>query len=451
MLTSYNPYTQIVQGEYPEHTSVDMQSFLTASVEVFPQWSHMTFSQRSNYLSQVAELMKSQREDLARISTEEMWMLYIDAIADIDKTITNIQYFTQEAEWLLSPEKHDRGEIVYQPLGTILVIAPWNFPYNQGLRNIIPQLMAGNTVILKHASNLPRTSLALQKLFDDASVPKWVFQSLLVHGKDMETLISDERIKGVSITSWEAAGRAVATLAAEHLKPTVLELWGNDACIVLPDATVEESVSIITKWRMANGGQKCNAIKRVILVWERNDIIQSLTVSFESFVLGDPMHPDTTLPPLVNAQSVAEIAHVVEESVSQGAKLITGGEMMTLWVVSKPQFYLPTILTGVSKENIAFDTEFFWPVLVVHTVNTIEEAIVLANDSQYWLGCVVVGHDEKLLNQCAQEVQVWNISFNAPVTSYPFLPYGGIKHSGYGRELWEAGIKAFMNVKTIVR
>jgi len=451
MLTSCNPYTQIINSEYPEHTTEEIQTFLTASAWAFPAWSRLTFSGRWKHLLALADLLKSRWEELARVSTEEMWMLFVDALADIDKTIANIQYFIQEAEWLLAPEKHDRGEIVYQPLGTILVIAPWNFPYNQGLRNVIPQLMAGNTVILKHASNLPRTSLALQKLFDDAGISTWVFRSLLMQGKDMEVLIADPRIQGVSITAGEAAGSSVWAMAGKYLKPTVLELWGNDACIVLPDATAEESVSIITKWRMANGGQKCNAIKRVIFVWERDDIIQSLMASFESFTLGDALHPDTTLPPLVNAQSVADIAHSVEESISQGAKLLTGGEMMTLWDVSKPQFYLPTILTNISKENIAYDTEFFWPVLVVHTVNTVEEAIALANNSQYWLGCVVVGHDEKLLNQCAHEVQVWNIAFNALVTSYPFLPYGGIKHSGYWRELWEAGIKAFMNVKTVVR
>jgi succinate-semialdehyde dehydrogenase / glutarate-semialdehyde dehydrogenase len=451
MLTSHNPYIQIVQGEYPEHTIEEIHSFLAASVEVFFEWSHMSFSQRTQYISSVAELMKSRREELARISTEEMGMLFIDALSDIDKTIANIQYFAQEAEWLLASEKHDKWEIIYQPLGTILVIAPWNFPYNQGLRNVIPQLMAGNAVMLKHASNLPRTSLALQRLFDDARIPKWVFQSLLIQWKDMETLISDTRIQGVSITAGDVAGRAVGELAGKYLKPTVLELWGNDACIVLPDATAEETVSIVTKWRMANGGQKCNAIKRLVIVWERPDLVQALVVSFESFTLGDPMHPDTTLPPLVNAQSVAEIAHAVEDALAQGAKLITGWEMMTLWDVSKPQFYLPTILANVSKENIAYDTEFFWPVLVVHTVNTVEEAIALANDSQYWLGCVVIGHDEKVLNQCAHKVHVWNIAFNNPVTSYPFLPYGGIKNSGYGRELWEAGIKAFMNVKTIVR
>ncbi len=267
--------------------------------------------------------MQQRRESLARISTEEMGMLFTDALSDIDKTIANIAYFVASAESLLVPEKCEKWTIIYQPLGTILVIAPWNFPYNQGLRNVIPQLMAGNVVILKHASNLPRTSLALQKLFDDVGVPKWAFQSLLLHWKDMEVLIADTRVQGVSITAGEAAGRAVGTLAGKYLKPTVLELWGNDACIVLPDTTIEETVSIVTKWRMANGGQKCNAIKRLIIVWERPDLVQALVTSFESFtLLGDPMHPDTTLPPLVNAQSVAEIAHLVEESLLQGAKLL---------------------------------------------------------------------------------------------------------------------------------
>ncbi len=172
MLTSRNPYTQIVQGEYPEHTSAEIQSFLSASVIAFSEWSHLSFSERGKYILAVGELLKSRREELARISTEEMGMLYTDALSDIDKSIANIYYFVQEAERLLASEKHDRGEILYQPLGTILVIAPWNFPYNQGLRNVISQLMAGNVVMLKHASNLPRTSLALQKLFEDAGLPK---------------------------------------------------------------------------------------------------------------------------------------------------------------------------------------------------------------------------------------------------------------------------------------
>lgn len=380
-----------------------------------------------------------------------MGILFSDALSDIDKTIANIVYFVAASESLLASEKYDKGEIVYQPLGTLLVIAPWNFPYNQWLRNVIPQLMAGNVVLLKHASNLPGTSLALQKLFDDARIPRWVFQSVLVQWKDMEIIISDSRVRGVSATAGEKAGRSVGTLAGKYLKPTVLELWGNDACIVLPDAGIEESTAIITKWRMANGGQKCNAIKRLIIVWERPDVLQALMTSFESFILGDPMCADTTLPPLVNAQSVAKIAHIVEESMSQGAILLTGGEMITIGDVSKPQFYLPTILTNVSKNNIAYDTEFFWPVLVVHTANSVEKAIALANDSQYGLGCVVIGHDEVLLTQCAREIQAGNISFNAPVTSYSHLPYWGIKDSGYWRELWEAGIKAFVNIKTIVR
>ena len=451
MLTSRNPYTQSVQAEYPEHTSEQIQEFLSASVGAFFQWSYLSFSERGKYLLSVGELLKSRREELARISTEEMGMLFSDALLDIDKSIANIAYFVYASENLLTSEKYEKVEVMYQPLGTLLVIAPWNFPYNQWLRNVIPQLMAWNVILLKHASNLPRTSLALQKLFDDARLPRWVFQSLLMKWKDMEIVIADSRVQGVSITAGEKAGRSVGALAGKYLKPTVLELWGNDACIVLPDATVEESVSIITKWRMANGGQKCNAIKRLILVWERWDLIQALVNSFESFSSWNPLSSETTLPPLVNHASVAEIAHTVEESMSQGAILLTGGEMITLGDVSKPQFYLPTILTNVSKNNIAYDTEFFWPVLVVHTVNSLEEAIALANDSQYWLGCVLIGHNETLLNQCVQEVQAGNISLNAPVTSYPHVPYGGIKDSGYWRELWEAGIKAFMNMKTILR
>ncbi len=451
MLTSANPYTQCVHSEYPPHTPEQIEMMLEEAKKAFTPWSQLSFLERWRFLKAVSDLMQQRRESLARISTEEMGMLFTDALSDIDKTIANIAYFVASAESLFAPEKCEKWTITYQPLGTILVIAPWNFPYNQGLRNVIPQLMAGNVVMLKHASNLPRTSLALQKLFDDVGAPKWVFQSLLLHWKDMEVLIADTRVQGVSITSGEAAGSSVGSLTGKYLKPSVLELWGNDACIILPDAIIEESVSIVTKWRMANGGQKCNAIKRLIIVWERPDLAQALVTSFESFTLGDPLHPDTTLPPLVNAQSIADIAHTVEEALSQGAKLLTGGEMMTLGDISKPQFYLPTILTNVSKDNIAYDTEFFWPVLTLHTVASVDEAIALANNSQYWLGCVVVGHDEKSLNQCAQEVQVWNISFNAPVTSYPFLPYGGIKHSGYWRELGEQGIKAFMNVKTIVQ
>lgn len=451
MLFSIHPFTQQILGEYPESTDLEIQQFLSDSQEAFVSWSRLTFAERRWHLTAVWELLRSRREDLARISTEEMGMLYTDALSDIDKSVANIEYFSQEAEWLLAPKKHDRGEIVYQPLGTLLVIAPWNFPYNQGLRNVIPQLMAGNVVLLKHASNLPRTSLALQKLFDDAGVPKWVFQSLLIRGKDMETLISDTRIQGVSITAGEVAGRAVWELAGKYLKPTVLELWGNDACIVLPDASLDETISIVTKWRMANGGQKCNAIKRLILIGDRSDIVSSLIQKFESFVPGDPLDGETTLPPLVNAESVAEIAHKVEQAIHDGALILTGGEMITLGDVSRPQFYAPTILSHVEKNNRAYDYEFFWPVLVLHTVQTLEEAIILANDSQYGLGCVIVGHNEWDIETCISQVHVWNISINQPVTSYPCIPYGGIKNSGYGRELWEQGIRAFMNTKTLVR
>lgn len=394
--------------------------------------------------------MVERRGELARISTEEMGMLFTDALSDIDKAIANINYFIISSESLLASKKCTKWVIIYEPLGTILVIAPWNFPFNQGFRNIIPQLMAGNSILLKHASNLPRVSLAIQSLFDDSGIPLGVFRTLLMEGKEMEKLIIDRRVSGVSITAGDIAGRAVGMAAWGSLKPTVLELGGNDACIVLPDATVGHSIPIIVRWRMANGGQKCNAIKRLILIGERADLIEALKLSFESFVPWDPFDPLTTLPPLVNAASVADIAHKVDMAVSDGAYILTGGDMITLWDVSKPQFYRPTILMDVSKENSAYDLEFFGPVLTIYQASDIEEAIAIANDSQYWLGCVILGNDKALLDQCAREIRVGNISFNAPVTSYPDLPYGWIKNSGYWRELGEVGIKAFMNIKTIV-
>ncbi len=451
MLTSTNPFTQQVTGEYPEHTIAEVQSFLSESQEAFSTWSHMSFSERRWHIAAVWELLRSRREELARISTEEMGMLYRDALWDIDKSIANIVYFSEHAETLLSPKKYNTGEVVYEPLGALLVIAPWNFPYNQWLRNVIPQLMAGNVVVLKHASNLPRTSLALQKIFDDAGVPRGVFRALLLPGKETETLIADNRIIGVSITSGEQAGRAVAITAGKYLKPCVLELGWNDACIVLPDARADEAVTTVMKWRMANGGQKCNAIKRLILVGDRSDIVSALIQGFESFTLGDPLDADTTLPPLVDARSVADIAHRVEVAVQEGALILTGGEMVTLGDVSRPQFYAPTLLTHVDKKNSVYDYEFFWPVLLIYTVQTVDEAISLANDSQYGLGCVILWHDTHIIEQCITNIHVGNIALNQPVTSYPHLPYGWIKNSGYGRELGEQGIKAFMNVKTIVR
>lgn len=451
MIISINPYTQKIVGEYLPHTAEQVELFLSEAAITFVSWSHMSFMERGKYIVKVGEYMQTHREELALLSTEEMWMLYSDALADIDKTVTNIKYFVENSQKLLSPKKYDLGEVRLEPLWAILIIAPWNYPYNQWLRNAIPQLMAGNVVLLKHASNLPRVSMAIQSAFEASWIPQWVFQTLLIPGKDIETLIADSRIVGVSITSGESAGRSVGSTSGKNLKPTVLELGWNDACIVLPDAEPEESVPIITKWRMSNGWQKCNAIKRLILIGERSDINASLLSEFQSFIPWDPMLATTTLPPLVNAESVATIAHMVEQGISEWARVLTGWEMITLWEVDRPQFYLPTILTNVSRENSLYDTEIFGPVLIIYTVNSLEEAIILANDSQYWLWCVVIGKDETSLSLCAREIQTGNIAFNTPVTSYPHIPYGGIKNSGYGRELWESGITAFMNVKTIVR
>lgn len=454
MLISTNPFTQKVLAEFPSHTPDEMENFLVASQEATLSWPYLSFTERGQYLLRVADILLQKKEELARISTEEMGMLFIDACGDIEKTVANIHMTVERAEEWLQTEKIPAfagmtATIQYDPLGTILVIAPWNYPYNQALRNTIPQLMAGNCVLLKHASNLPRVSQALQNIFDAAGVPAGVFQTLLLRGSETDDLIADPRIAGVAITSWENAGRAVGTMAGKYLKPSVLELGGNDPCIVLSDASDDEAVKIITKWRLANGGQKCNAIKRLILIGERTSLVEKLVETFTDQTLGDPMDATTQIPPLVDAKSVAEMHDMVSQAVEAGGKILVGGEMITIEDVSRPQFYLPTILTNISRENPVYDYEFFWPVLVLHQVDSLDDAIQVANDSRYGLGAVVIGHDKDMIHACAWNIRAGNIAINQPVTSYPDLPYGGMRDSGYGREMGQEGIRAFMNVRVV--
>lgn len=452
MMKSVNPATGEVFQTYESHSEKGVEKIINSVDKCWHQWKKTTFSQRSLLMQNLASLLKSNKEKLARLMAVEMGKVLREGIAEIEKCAWVCDYYAVNAENFLENEIFEtdfsKSYVSYQPLGTILAVMPWNFPFWQVFRFAAPTLMAGNTAVLKHASNVPGCSVAIEDLFREAGFPENAFRSLLIKSNQVEAVIKHRAVKGVSLTGSTPAGKSVASIAGNALKKCVLELGGSDPYLILEDADLKSAAEICSAGRLLNAGQSCIGAKRFIVVDKvYSEFLEYFTHEMNNAVFGDPCDSETTMGPLARADLRDELHQQVTDSVQKGAEVVIGGAIPE----RKGAYYPPTILENVKPGMPAYDEELFGPVASVIRVKDEKEAIRVANDTVFGLGAAVFTKDVKRGERIAEtQLQAGCCFVNDFVKSDPRLPFGGIKESGFGRELSSHGIKEFMNVKTVV-
>ena len=425
-----------------------MQHLLKVSENTQLSWRNLSIQKRISFLPQLAKLLLENKEAYATCITTEMHKPISQAIAEVEKCALLCNYYYENAETFLATKniKTEASEsfVTYEPLGVILGVMPWNFPFWQVFRFAVPTLIAGNTVVVKHASNVPKSAKLIQEIFEQAGFPKGCYQDLPIPSSEVANIIANPIIKAVSLTGSEQAGIAVATEAGKHLKKCVLELGGSNAFIILEDANLEKAVAIAVNARMQNAGQSCIAAKR-FLIHENiaNDFISQFTKAVQELKTGDALDPKTQIGSLARVDLAEELDAQVQKSIQMGAKLILGGNR-------KEAFYEPTILTKVTTEMPVFKEETFGPVAAIVTFKNVDEAIKLSNQSEFGLGVSVFTQNIDVIKNRISDFNEGAVFINEMVKSDPRLPFGGVKKSGYGRELSEDGIKEFVNVKTVI-
>lgn len=449
-IQTQNPATGEVIKTFEAHSDEDVDAMIAKSYKAFKELRSWSFEKRATHMRQAAQIMRDEAEVLGEIVTLEMGKTLRSAVAEVQKSAKGADYYADTASLHLADEVIETAAAksyrTFQPLGPVLAVMPWNYPIWQVVRFAAPALMAGNTGLLKHASNVPQSALYIADIFKRAGFPDGAFQTLLVSGSKVEMILRDDRVKAATLTGSEPAGASVASICGQEIKPTVLELGGSDAFIVMPSADLEKAVSVAVTARNQNNGQSCIAGKRFIVHSDIYDTFKSKFVeSVAALKVGDPMKPETEIGPLVNAASRAEIISQVEDAVSDGATLLTGGA-----AIDGPGFYFrPAVLENIQKSSKAFQEEIFGPVAALYKVNSIDEAIELANDSPFGLGSAIFTRDKAEHELAIRDIEAGATFVNAMTASDPRLPFGGIKRSGYGRELAAEGIRAFCNTKTV--
>jgi len=405
------------------------------------------FHERGIRMRKTAEILESRKNDLGRLITIEMGKPVKAAVAEVAKCANACRYYAEHAEGYLADE-HVKTEaqetfIRYEPLGTILAVMPWNFPFWQVFRFAAPALMAGNVALLKHASNVPQCALAIEEVFRDAGFTDGEFQTLLIGSEQVERVIIDPRVKAVTLTGSEPAGASVASIAAKHIKKAVLELGGSDPFIVMPSASLEDAVTTAVKARIVNNGQSCIAAKRFIVHESiAGDFEKRFVAAMEALKVGDPLDESTDVGPLATPQIADDIEKQVSDSVNAGAQLLTGGKR-------DGNYYAPTVLARIPPDAPAAREETFGPVASLFRVPDIDSAITIANDTPFGLGASVWTNDRAEMDRFIDGIDTGQVFINAMVASDPRVPFGGTKHSGFGRELGAYGIREFVNVKTV--
>lgn len=451
-MQSINPANNKLIKEYTQHSTEQVKEIVEAVDQSNTEWTATSFAERAKLLHRTAEVLEADKQQLADLMTEEMGKPVSAGVLEIEKCAWVCRYYADNAEAFLADEpietEAQQSMVVYRPMGTVLAVMPWNFPFWQVFRFAAPALMAGNTGVLKHASNVAGCALAIEETFKKAGIPENVFRTLLIGGSKVVDVIAMPQIKAVTLTGSTPAGRSVAAAAGKALKKTVLELGGSDPYIVLADADLELAAKKCVQSRMINNGQSCIAAKRFIVVSSVHDqFVNLVRQEMEAFLMADPTLPDTKLGPMARTDLRDELHEQVHESMCSGADALTGG--------IKPRqegaWYPATILTNVTKGMPAYDEELFGPVAAIIQVEDTEEAIQVANDTDFGLGAAIFSKDEAKALQIAKDHLDAGCCFvNDFVKSDPRLPFGGIKQSGYGRELAPFGIKEFVNVKTVV-
>lgn len=410
-----------------------------------------TLSQRTFWMRRLAHLLEAEENELATLMVREMGKTITSARAEVAKCARACGYYAEQSEAMLTPEfittEHARSYVRWDPLGVILAVMPWNFPLWQVFRFLAPALMAGNIGLLKHASNVPQCALEIEALVRRAGFPRGVFQTLLIESKQVEKVLGDERVAAVTVTGSEAAGRAVAAQAGYLIKKSVLELGGSDPFVVMPSADLTKAVKNAVEARCINNGQSCIAAKRFI-VHESvyREFEERFVAGMASQVVGDPMSESTQIGPLATSQIAEDLQKQVDAAIHAGGRLLTGGRRLT----REGNFFAPTVVSGLPRTAAVAREETFGPLALVFRVSSLDEAIAVADDTPFGLGASCWTNEVAEQQRLALELQCGSVFFNTPVASDPRLPFGGIKHSGYGRELSAAGMREFLNAKTVV-
>ena len=452
MQTSINPATGAVIRDYPVHTPQQVQKIIEQGHACFLQWKKVPVTDRSAYLRKVNDVLLAKKDVFGRLISEEMGKTMKEAVTEVEKCAATALYFAENGPNILKNEhivtEYSKSYVAFRPLGIVFGVMPWNFPFWQVLRFALPSLMAGNVGILKHASNTPGCALAIESVFREAGLPEHAFQSLLIPGSRVEEVISHPNVAAVTLTGSTPAGRSVAALSGKYLKKTVLELGGSDAYIVLADADLEHAVKTIAASRMLNCGQSCVSAKRLIVDESLKERFEAGIVDiFSKQKIGDQFAPDSNVGPMSRVDLRDELHDQVQRSIAQGARCLLGGTVPA----GKGAFYPLTVLTDVKKGMAAYSEEMFGPVAVIIPAKNEEDAIAIANDSVYGLGGAVFTRDTAHGELIARERMDSGACFvNMMVRSDPRLPFGGIKESGYGRELAAFGMREFLNIKTII-
>ena len=449
-IQTVNPFTNKVVKSFEEMTDKTVDSLIEKSEKTFKEWKGTTYAERAKILHKVAELMRDKKESLAKIITLEMGKLIAQAEGEILLSADIFDYYADNAADFLA-DKHLEPKlgsalIRCSPIGIILGVEPWNFPFYQVARFAAPNIMVGNTVLVKHASLVPQCAIAIEELFSEAGAPEGLYTNLLISGKRATDLVADKRIKGVSLTGSEGAGASIAAEAGKNLKKSVLELGGSDAFIILEDADIDKAVEWGVIGRINNNGECCIASKRFIAVEAiADEFIEKFKEKLSNLVLGDPMDAKTELGPLSSEEAAVNLADQVKRSIDAGAKVLLGGKRSE----REGAFMQPTILTDLNPEIPAYYEELFGPVASFYRVKDEQEAIELANDSSFGLGCSVFTQDIERGKRVADKIDAGMVFINHPTWTQADLPFGGTKGSGYGRELSEVGIQEFVNKKLI--
>ena len=447
--TAINPATEAVVGEYQTHDDEFVHAALATAHEAFLNWKKTSFAERAELMNRVAELLEGEIPVAGALMTSEMGKTFAAAKGEASKCALTMRYYAEHAESMLATEiiktKATKSGIRYEPLGPLLAIMPWNFPLWQIIRVAVPNIMAGNPMVLKHSSSVPGCAQYVEGLFTRAGFPQGIFTNLFIESRRIESVIGDPRIAAVTVTGGETAGRSVAALAGKHLKKCVLELGGSDPFIIAKSADLDHTVPLAVTARLQNNGQACICAKRFIVVRDVADkFISRFAAAMAAAPTGDPMDPSTVLGPLANEAQFNTLSAQVSESLAQGAVAVTGGVPLE----GPGYFFPPTVLVDVPETAPAGNEELFGPVAVVHVVDDLVEALRYANDTPWGLSGSVWATDPAEIDQVIAGLDVGIIFANAVVASMNELPFGGVKASGYGRELGVAGVREFTNVKS---
>ncbi|QYH37557.1 NAD-dependent succinate-semialdehyde dehydrogenase [Algoriphagus sp. NBT04N3] len=450
-IKSVNPYSGEILKEFQLLTENQVQEKLQKGEKAYQKWKKSPFSEKSKLMRKAAEELRENKEHYAKIISLEMGKIIKESVSEVEKCAWVCEYYADNAEEYLKPEPISlpdgkKAKLLHQPIGTVLAVMPWNFPFWQVFRFAAPTLMAGNTGLLKHASNVPQCALAIEEVFTKAGFPEGVFQTLLIDSKTTTAILENPIIKAVTLTGSEKAGAAVASAAGKHIKKSLLELGGSDPFIILEDADIEEASKTAAKARMINFGQSCIAAKRFIVqdtVYDQ--FLEIFSNEIKNLKAGEPLDENADYVCMARPDLAQELFEQIQESVDKGAKVLLGGKAPEKGSAK----FSPTILTDIPKDSPAYSEELFGPVAIVFRVKSADEAIQIANDSEFGLGSSLWTKNPEKAEALASRIESGAVFINSLVASNPHLPFGGIKKSGYGRELCRHGILEFVNTKTV--